>query len=233
MSALPSASSVIAAPDETISNFSSVELTSAATCGGWPARASTASQKSRCEPAEAGSAATGSLTISVPQARCLVAPSVGTQLHLPARLPLGELAGDRGTAPPDRGQRADPQHPRVLGGGVADHGDAVVPVLEQAAGHRVQSGAGGGELNLAPVTPEQLGVQRRFQAADLFAEGRLRQVQALSFLINSRSISSPVAMSSCFVSPIGASPHTPGLHGGISSQGRPGYPSHFRRTALN
>src|ERR1017187_7922074 len=64
MSALPSASSVIAAPDDTISNFSSAELTSAATRGGWPARASTASQKSRCEPAEAGSAATGSLAIS-------------------------------------------------------------------------------------------------------------------------------------------------------------------------
>ena len=56
MSALPSASRVIAAPDDTISNFSSVELTSAATRGGWPARASTASQKSRCEPAEVGSA---------------------------------------------------------------------------------------------------------------------------------------------------------------------------------
>jgi hypothetical protein len=59
MSALPSASSVIAAPDETISSFSSAELTSAATRGARPARASAASQKSRCAPAEAGSAATG------------------------------------------------------------------------------------------------------------------------------------------------------------------------------
>ena len=102
------------------------------------------------------------------------------QLHMPARLPLGELVGDRGVQrPPDRGQRAGPQYPCVLGGGVADHGDAVVPVLEQAAGHRVQRGAGGGELDLAPVAPEQLGAQRRFQAADLLAEGRLRQVQAL------------------------------------------------------
>ena len=51
---------------------------------------------------------------AVPQARCLVAPSVGMQLHLPARLPLGELVGDRGVQrPPDRGQRADPQHPRA------------------------------------------------------------------------------------------------------------------------
>ena len=66
-----------------------------------------------------------------------------------------------------------------MGGGVADHGYAVVPVLEKAAGHRVQRGAGGGELDLAPVAPEQLGAQRRFQAADLLAEGRLRQVQAL------------------------------------------------------
>jgi hypothetical protein len=51
--------------------------------------------------------------------------------------------------------------------------------LEQTAGHPVQRGAGAGELDLAPVTPEQLGAQRSFQAADLLAEGRLRQVQAL------------------------------------------------------
>jgi len=42
MSALPSASRVIAAPDDTISNFSSAALTSAATCGDRPARASAA-----------------------------------------------------------------------------------------------------------------------------------------------------------------------------------------------
>jgi len=100
------------------------------------------------------------------------------QFHLPARLPLGELIGDRGVqAPPDRGQRADPQHPRVLGGGVADHGDAVVPVLKQVAGNRVQCGASGGELDLAPVAPQQLGAQRRFQAADLLADSRLRQTR--------------------------------------------------------
>jgi hypothetical protein len=97
------------------------------------------------------------------------------QFHPPARLPLGELIDDRGVqAPPDRGQRAEPQHPRVLGEGVADHGDTVVPVLKQVAGHRVQRGAGRGELDLAPVPPEQLGTQRRFQAADLLAESGLR-----------------------------------------------------------
>jgi hypothetical protein len=64
MSALPSASRVIAAPDDTISSFSSAALTSAATRGSRPVRASMASQKSRCMPAEAGSAATGSLMIS-------------------------------------------------------------------------------------------------------------------------------------------------------------------------
>ena len=64
MAAFPSASKVIAAPEATISNTSSAELTSAATCGASPPRESTASQKSRADPAEAGRAATGSSAIS-------------------------------------------------------------------------------------------------------------------------------------------------------------------------
>ena len=83
--AFPSASKVIAAPEATISNTSSAELTSAATYGASPPRESTASQKSRAGPAEAGRAATGSPRST--RARLAIARTIGgmsDRLDLPA-----------------------------------------------------------------------------------------------------------------------------------------------------
>ena len=102
------------------------------------------------------------------------------QFYVPARLPLGELVDDRRVQrPPDRRERTDPKYLRVLDGGIADHANGLIPISQQTAGCLQQRGAGGRELDLAAVAPEQLGAQRRFQAPDLLAEGRLGQVQTL------------------------------------------------------
>ena len=92
-----------------------------------------------------------------------VVPAEGPQFDTPAGLALGEVFQDGGVQrAPEGGERAGPQQPRLLGGGVGDGRDAVVPVVEEPPGQRVQDGAGGGERDLAPVAPEQLGAQRGF-----------------------------------------------------------------------
>src|SRR5262249_24090470 len=64
VTAFPADTKATAAPVEMISNFSSAEVTSAATTTGWPARWSVASQNSRSGPAVRGSATNGSPAMS-------------------------------------------------------------------------------------------------------------------------------------------------------------------------